>query len=203
MSTLNIPPLIVLVPVLILGALSGFRRGWKDEAWTLGALLMAVFISARPDSVLLPVLERVINAFQRAGQALLGRSTDGPGFHFEGVTRPWAAVLAFLVFAALAYAFGHLIGKGEAAKGIWKLLAGLIGALNLPIVVTWLITRFVTTRQEDGSVQFVIPSFKGAAVIFGTPTTNNVLASWPGLIGLLLVVILLVFILTRTGRVWR
>ncbi|MGN6699080.1 MAG: hypothetical protein ACTHMR_13065, partial [Thermomicrobiales bacterium] len=68
---------------------------------------------------------------------------------------------------------------------------------------TWLITRFVTTRQADGSVQFVIPSFKGAAVIFGTPTTNNVLASWPGLIGLLLVIILLVFILTRTGRVWR
>ncbi|MGN6759388.1 MAG: hypothetical protein ACTHMJ_23715 [Thermomicrobiales bacterium] len=54
MPTLNIPPLIVLVPILILGALSGFRRGWKDEAWTLGALAVAVILSARPDAVLLP-----------------------------------------------------------------------------------------------------------------------------------------------------
>lgn len=203
MPTLNVPPLIVLLPILILGAVSGFRRGWKDEAWTLGALLVALFVVARPETLLLPILERIIGAFQRAGQALLGRSTAGPPFRFEGAARPWAALLAFLIFAAGAYAVGHLLGKGEQAKGLWKILGGLVGALNLTIVVTWLITRFVATRRDDGTVQLVIPSFKGAAVVFGTPTTNSVLASWPGLIGLLVVVIVLVFILTRTGRVWR
>ncbi|MDP9373080.1 MAG: hypothetical protein M3Q65_11650, partial [Chloroflexota bacterium] len=102
------------------------------------------------------------------------------------------------------YAVGHLIGRGEPGKGIiWRLLAGLLGALNLTIVVTWLITRFVAERQDDGTVQLIIPSFSGAAVVLGTPTTNSLLASWPGLIGMLLVVILLVFLLTRVGRVWR
>ena len=203
MPVLTIPPLIVLVPVLILGALSGFRRGWKDEAWTFGALLVTLFIVARPDTVLLPVLERLIDALRRAGQALVGHDTGGAPFRFEGVARPWAALLAFFVFAALAYAGGHLIGKGEQGKGLWKLLGGLIGGLNLVIVVTWLITSFIATRQDDGTVKLVLPSFPGAAVVLGTPTANSVMASWPGLIGLLLVIILLVFLLTRAGRVWR
>lgn len=204
MPTLNIPPLLVLVPVFVLGALSGFRRGWKDEAWTLAALLLAVLAVVRPESVLLPALERMIGAFLRAGQALLGRDTSGPDFQITDGLRPWAALVAFLIFATLAYAFGHLVGKGEPGRGLlWKLLAGLLGALNLTIVVTWLITRFIATRQDDGTVRLEIPSFSGAAVVFGTPTTNSVLASWPGLIGMLLVVILLVFLLTRVGRVWR
>ncbi len=204
MPTLNIPPIIVLLPIIILGGLSGFRRGWKDEAWTLGVLLLTVFVVARPETVLLPILERLIGAILRAGQALLGRDTAGPPFAFSDGVRPWATLVAFLIFAALAYAVGHLIGRGEPGKGIiWRLLAGLLGALNLTIVVTWLITRFVEERQDDGTVQLIIPSFSGAAVVLGTPTTNSVLASWPGLIGMLLVVILLVFLLTRVGRVWR
>ena len=204
MPTVNIPPVLVLLPIVVLGALSGFRRGWKDEAWTLGALLFAVLLVARPETVLLPIIERVIGAFVRAFQALFGRDTGGPPFEFSAGLRPWATLVAFLIFAALAYAAGHLIGRGEPGKGlIWKLLAGLLGALNLTIVVTWLITRFVAERQADGTVRLVIPSFEGAAVVFGTPTTNSLLASWPGLIGMLLVVILLVFLLTRVGRVWR
>ena len=203
MPTVHIPPAMVLVPIFILGAMSGFKRGWRDEAWTLGALLVTVLLVARPEAVLLPALERMIGAFQRAGQALLGRDTSGPPFRFDDPLRPWAALLAFMFFVALAYAFGHLVGKGEPSRGLSKLLAGLLGALNLTIVVTWLITRFAATRGDDGSVQLIVPSFRGAQVIFGTPTTNSVLASWPGLIALLLVVIVFVLLLTRVGRVWR
>jgi hypothetical protein len=202
MPTLTVPPLIVLLPILLVGAWSGLRRGWKDEAWTFAALLLTLFVVARPETVLLPTLERLINAFKRAGQALLGRDTGGPAFSFEGNARPWAALLAFLVFVGLAYAGGHLLGKGEQGKGLWKILSMLLGGLNFLIVITWLVTCFVSTRQADGSVKLVLPSFEGAAIVLGTPTTNNVLASWPGLIGLLIVVILLVFILTRT-RVFR
>ncbi|HEX5504712.1 MAG TPA: hypothetical protein VFW96_18995, partial [Thermomicrobiales bacterium] len=100
MPMVHIPPLIVLVPVFILGALSGFRRGWKDEGWTFLALLAALLLAARPDAVLLPVLERVIGAFQRAWEALLGRPTGGPPFRFDPAVRPWALLLAFLVFVA-------------------------------------------------------------------------------------------------------
>ena len=202
MPTLSIPPLFVLVPILLLGAWSGLRRGWKDEAWTFGALLVTLFVVARPESVLLPTLERLINAFKRAGEALLGRDTGGPAFAFEGDSRPWAALLAFLVFVALAYAGGHLLGKGEQGGGLWKILSMLLGGLNLVIVITWLVTSFVATRQDDGRIRLVLPSFDGAAIEFGTPTTNSVLASWPGLIGLLIVIILLLFILTRT-RIFR
>lgn len=203
MPTLNVPPLLVLLPVFVLGAMSGFRRGWKDEAWTLGALLLTVFIVARPDSLLLPVLERLIGAFQRAGQALIGHETGGPPFRFGAEIRPWATLVAFLIGAALAYAIGHLIGKGEPAAGLRKVFAGLLGALNLTIVVTWLVTRVVAQERPDGSLQLIVPSFEGATVVLGTPTTNTVLASWPNLIGILLIVILLVFLLTRAGRVWR
>lgn len=205
MPTMNVPPSVVLLPILILGAMSGFRRGWKDEAWTLGALLLSVAMFARPEAVLLPLLERLFDAALRAGQALVNREAGGEPFSFSAQARPWATLLAFLIFVALAYAFGHLVGRGEPGRGVvWKLLAGLLGALNLTVVVTWLITRFAAAGREDGTVQLIIPSFEGAAVVFGTPTTGNLLASWPGLIGLLLVVILLVFLLTRvTGRALR
>ena len=59
-------------------------------------------------------------------------------------------MLTVLFFVALAYAFGHMVGKGEPSNGLAKLLAGLLGALNLTIVVTWLITRFAATRGDDG-----------------------------------------------------
>ncbi len=98
MPTVHIPPAMILVPIFILGAMSGFKRGWRDEAWTLGALLVTVLLVARPEAVLLPALERMIGAFQRAGQALLGRDTSGPSFRFDDPLRPWAALLAFLFF---------------------------------------------------------------------------------------------------------
>lgn len=202
MPILSIPPLIVLLPILLCGAWLGLRRGWKDEAWTAGALLVTLFVVARPETVLLPTLERLIGAFQRAGQALLGQDTGGDPFHFEGASRPLAQLLAFLLFVALAYALGQLLGKGEQGGGLWKILAILLGGFNLAVVVSWLASNFLAARNEDGSVRLVIPSFTGAEVVFGTPTTNNILASWPGLIGLLVVVIALVFILTR-ARVWR
>jgi hypothetical protein len=202
MPILSVPPLIVLLPILLCGAWLGLRRGWKDEAWTAGALLVTLFVVARPETVLLPTLERLIGAFQRAGQALLGQDTGGDPFHFEGASRPLAQLLAFLLFVALAYALGQLLGKGEQGGGLWKILAILLGGFNLAVVVSWLASNFLAARNEDGSVRLVIPSFTGAEVVFGTPTTNNILASWPGLIGLLVVVIALVFILTR-ARVWR
>ena len=83
MPTLTVPPLIVLLPILLVGAWSGLRRGWKDEAWTFGALLLTLFVVARPETVLLPTLERLINAFKRAGQALLGRDTGSVVGHGE------------------------------------------------------------------------------------------------------------------------
>ena len=202
MPILSVPPLIVLLPILLCGAWLGLRRGWKDEAWTAGALLVTLFVVARPETVLLPTMERLIGAFQRAGQALLGQDTGGDPFHFEGASRPLAQLLAFLLFVALAYALGQLLGKGEQGGGLWKILAILLGGFNLAVVVSWLASNFLAARNEDGSVRLVIPSFTGAEVVFGTPTTNNILASWPGLIGLLVVVIALVFILTR-ARVWR
>ncbi len=202
MPTLVIPPLIVLLPILLGGAWIGLRRGWKDEAWTAAALLVTLFVVARPETVLLPTLERLIGAFQRAGQALLGRDTGGPAFRFEGAARPLAQLLAFLLFVALAYALGQLLGKGEQGRGLWKILAILLGGFNLALVITWVASNFLAARDEDGSVRLIIPSFEGAEVVFGTPTTNNILASWPGLIGILVVVILLVFLLTR-ARVWR
>ena len=196
MPTLVIPPLIVLLPILLGGAWIGLRRGWKDEAWTAGALIVTLFVVARPETVLLPTLERLIGAFQRAGQALLGRDTGGPAFRFEGNARPLAQLLAFLLFVALAYALGQLLGKGEKAGGLWWVLSILLGGFNLALVVTWLASNFLTERSEDGSVRLVIPSFDGAEVVFGTPTANNILASWPGLIGVLMIVILCFFLLT-------
>lgn len=201
MPTLNVPPLFVLVPILVLGVVNGLRRGWKDEAWALGGLILTIGIVSRPESLLLPVAERVISVFIRAGQELIGRDTSGPSFIFPEDVRPWAVVLAFLLFAAISYWVGNLVGKGEVGKGFWKLIGGLIGGLNFVIIATWLATQLLAKRQ-DGLARLTIPSFQGRDVVFGTPTANNVMASWPGLIGLLLVVIFIVVLLTR-ARVWR
>lgn len=196
MSTLIIPPLVVLLPILLGGAWIGLYRGWKDEAWTAGVLIVTLFVVARPDTVLLPTLERLIAAFQRAGQALLGLDTGGPAFRFEGEARPLAQLFAFLILVALAYALGQLLGKGERGGFLWKLLAILLGSFNLALVFTWLASNFVATRDEDGSVRLVIPSFDGAEVVVGAPTASKVLDSWPGLLVILVVVILFVFLLT-------
>ena len=197
MQTLNIAPQFVLLPILVYGAWLGLRRGWKDEAWTFGALVLTLFVVARPETVLLPILERLIAAFQRAAQALLGRDTGGEPFRFDATSRPWAALLAFLIFVSLAYAGGHFLGKGEKNKGLWRILAALLGGLNVALVVSWLVTGFLATREESGILRLTIPSFDGAAVNVGTPTTSSLLTSWPGLLGMLVVAIVLIFILTR------
>jgi len=201
MPTLLIPPIFVLVPILIFGVINGLRRGWKDELWALGGLLLTVAVVSRPETILLPFLERFISVFLRAFQELLGRDTSGPSFVFPENVRSWAVVLAFLVLASLSYAIGHLVGKGEVGKGLWKLIGGLLGGLNFVFIATWLATQLLGKRQ-DGLARLTIPSFQGRDVVFGTPTANNVMASWPGLIGLLLVVILIVVLLTR-ARVMR
>src|SRR3712207_8551599 len=107
MPTWTVPPLFVLLPILVLGVVNGLRRGWKDEAWACGGLLITVAIVSRPDTILLPIAERVISVFLRAGQELLGRDTSGPSFVFPESVRPWVVVLAFLVCASLAYSIGH------------------------------------------------------------------------------------------------
>jgi hypothetical protein len=188
--------LIVLLPIILCGARIGLYRGWKDEGWTAAALIVTLLVVSRPETVLLPTLERLIAAFQRAGQALLGRDTGGPAFRFEGTARPLAQLLAFLIFVALAYALGQLLGKGERGGFLWKILAILLGSFNLALVITWLASNFLAIRGEDGSIRLVIPSFDGAEIVFGTPTANNLLASWPGVLGILVVIIIFVFLLT-------
>lgn len=201
MPMLIIPPIFVLVPILIFGVISGLRRGWKDELWASGGLLLSLAIVSRPEGILLPFLERFISVFLRAFQELLGRDTSGPSFVFPANVRSWAVVAAFIVLAAGSYAIGHLIGKGEVGKGLWKLIGGLLGGLNFVIIAIWLATELLGKRR-DGLARLTIPSFQGREVVFGTPTANNIMASWPGMIGLLLVVILIVVLLTR-ARVLR
>ena len=201
MPTMMIPPIFVLVPILILGVIDGLRRGWKDELWALGGLMLSAVIVARPDTILLPFLERFISVFLRAFQELLGRDTSGPSFVFPANVRFTVVVLSFLTLAAGSYAVGHLLGKGEISKGIMRLLGGLVGAVNLVIITSWLATQFFAKR-DDGLARVSIPSFTGREVVFGNPTANNLLASWQGLVGILLVIILIVFLLNR-ARVLR
>lgn len=196
MPTTMILPLYVLLPIAFLGGISGLKRGWKDEAWTLAGLLATLVIVSRPDTVLIPVAERVISVFLRAGQELLGRDTSGPSFAFSEGVRPWVVIIAGLVFAALAYSLGRLLGKGEVGKGPMKLLGFLFGGLNLAGIAIWLASRFLD-RGPDGQAGLTIPSFEGRQIVFSSPTANNVMASWPGLIGLLIVLILILFLLTR------
>ena len=61
-----------------------------------------------------------------------------------------------------------------------KLIGGLIGAVNLVIITSWVATQLFAKR-EDGLARFTIPSFEGRNVVFGNPTANNLMSSWPGL----------------------
>ena len=201
MPTTMILPLYVLLPIAFIGGVSGLKRGYKDELWTLGGLLVALAIVSRPDTLLLPVTERVISVFIRAGQELVGRDTSGPSFTFSEGVRPWVVIIAALILAALAYSLGRLLGKGEVGKGPMKLLGFLFGGLNLMGIAIWLASRFLD-KSPDGRAGLTIPSFEGRQIVFSSPTANNVMASWPGLIGLLIVLILILFLLNR-ARVLR
>ena len=147
MQTIMILPLYVLLPAVFIGGLNGLRRGWKDELWTLGGLLLTLAVVSRPD-VLLPVVERVISVFLRAGQELIGRDTSGPSFVFPDAVRSWVVVITAAIFAALAYAIGRLLGKGEVGKGVWKIIGFLAGGLNVAGIVIWVASRFLDRRQD-------------------------------------------------------
>ncbi len=197
MSTLTVPPLIVLIPLLILGAWIGLQRGWKNEAWTAAILMLMLLVISQPESMLLPTLERLISAFQRAGQALLGQDSSGPAFQFEDNTRPVAQFFAFLLFVALAYSVGQLLGKGEKSKGLWSMLAALLGAFNLLLTLGWLANNFLFDRTADGSIRLTIPSFDGAQVVLGTSASTALLNSWQGWLSIIMVVILFFFLISR------
>lgn len=200
MPTTMILPLYVLLPALFLGGVNGLRRGWKDELWTLGGLLVTLAIVSRPD-MLLPVVERVISVFLRAGQELIGRDTSGPSFAFPDAVRPWIVLLAAALLAAGSYTVGRLLGKGEIGRGVWRIIGFLIGGVNVAGIAIWLGARFLE-RRADGSAGLTLPSFEGRRIDFSTPTANSVLASWPGLIGMLIVLIAVLVLLSR-ARVFR
>ena len=55
--TLGIPQLAI--PLLLLVAVNGYRRGWKKELASAGALFFAIFLLDRGGSVLVRLANRI------------------------------------------------------------------------------------------------------------------------------------------------
>lgn len=202
MSVVQVPTLLVLAPLFVLGAIVGVKRGWRAELWTLGLLVAVWLFAARADMALIPLLERVIGAVQRAGQVLFGRDSGGPAFRFGVYQRPWVALVATVALVAGAYAGGARAARGELGRGLARFLGPLLGVANVMLVAFTLMRRLTAIRGAQDRVSMLVPPFPGATVVVNVPTNPaSLLAQWPFLLVLLAAAVGIVLLLARSGRI--
>lgn len=204
MPVLQVPTILLLAPLFIAGAILGLKRGMRAEAWTLAGLMLIWLVAVRAETVLLPLLERVIGAIQRAGQVLLSRDSSAPTFRFSEPQRPWVALVVVVALIALAYARGARMSSPEFGRGPARLLGPLLGVVNLVLMATILVGRLAAIRGANDSVAMLVPPFPGATVVLDVPSNPAMLlAQWPLLLALMVATGAIVLVLARTGRIGR
>jgi hypothetical protein len=133
--------LLLLIPFLVLGALSGLRRGGRREAiTTFGLILVLLFFgNAQGAGVLGDLFNRIVQAFAVFLSVLL--DTDLQGRNFVNPNTPGLSqIVWFLFFVLLAYAAGGAFGETKYVSRLAALVGGILGVINAFLVGSQLFT---------------------------------------------------------------
>lgn len=137
--SLGLPQLAI--PLLLLVAVNGYRRGWKQELATAGAIFFAIFLLDRGGSVLVRLANRVPAIFLMLASAGT-ESADSTQVHAldaPQVVTPTNQVvlygLAFLGLVVFAYWIGGVLDRAGGLNGLGRFGGAVIAPFNAFIAV--------------------------------------------------------------------
>ena len=179
---------LLSLPFVVAGIVYGWRRGWREEALTTGALLVALIVFGdRLADNMGALVNRIVEAFTLFFSALLGgeiairelvTDTNQGLFRFIG----------FVVSVFLAYLVGGVLGARRSVGRGGQLLGAILGAVNVLLIAS----------QVFGYIQRFLPAiFQQEGEITLTPDPNAALLRGylPSIFTLLLILLLIVVFL--------
>jgi hypothetical protein len=186
--------MLILLPFLVVGALTGVRRGWRREAFTtFGLLLTLVFFGTQQRTgVLGELFNRLVQAFGWFFSTLLG--TDFQTFPVVDPNNPSVfQIIGFIVFFILSYAMGNSFGDGKNVSRLGALAGGILGIVNVFLVGSQVFSFIYQYRPS---------AFGDQSVIILTPGdgTADTLRNYLPTIFAVLFIFLLLYMLFRLPK---
>ena len=179
---------LLSLPFVVAGIVYGWRRGWREEALTTGALLVALIVFGdRLADNMGALVNRIVEAFTLFFSALLGgeiairelvTDTNQGLFRFIG----------FVVSVFLAYLVGGVLGARRSVGRGGQFLGAILGAVNVLLIAS----------QVFDYIQRFLPAiFQQEGEITLTPDPNAALLRGylPSIFTLLLILLLIVVFL--------
>ncbi len=207
----NIEQWQLLVPIIVLGAVLGWRRGWREMAIFVVGLIFAIIIADAIQPQVPNVLEKLVNVARQLGPALANESTPPPkpppGFLEDPNNVPLIMLVLFFFLALTAYAIGKAIGTRGNLTFFGRLGGFLFGGIAFTIILSKLLDYWVNYQAKKGNPapngvsastpQITVPPVE--VNIAGLPISNFLSTWYPWAIAAFIILILL-YALTRVSR---
>ncbi len=213
----NIEQWQLFLPIIVLGGILGWVRGWREMAIFVVGLIFALLVADAIQTQVPTVLSRLVQVGKELGGSITDTSnstnppsptTPPPGFLQDPHNVPLIMLILFFFLSLTAYAIGKAIGT-RGHLGLFGKLGGfLFGAIGFIIIISRELDYWVAYQTARGSAvapngiqasspQVVIPSVQ--LQVAGLPV-SNVLSGWyPWAIAAFIILILL-YALSRVSR---
>ncbi|CAA9321437.1 MAG: hypothetical protein AVDCRST_MAG93-5764 [uncultured Chloroflexia bacterium] len=141
---------------MIAGLVYGWRRGWREEALTTGALLVAlIMFGERLSDNLGALVNRIVQAFALFFGALFGGDIEARQLITETNESVFRAI-GFIVSVFLAYLLGGVLGARRSLGRGGRLMGAVLGLVNVFLVASQVfayIARFLPSAfQQEGQI---------------------------------------------------
>jgi hypothetical protein len=186
--------MLLIFPFLLIGALYGARRGWREEAITTAGLLFALIFFGNPErtGLLGQLINRIVQAFASFFSTLLGTdleaqpliAADNPG-NFQ--------LIGYILVVILAYIVGGALGERRNMTRSGRIMGAVLGGINVFLVGSQLFS-FIN--------QYYPNFFNRQSVIQVTPDSGvDVLRGYLPSVFALLFILLLVILFLRLPKI--
>lgn len=214
--TINIDQWQLFLPLIVLGVVLGWQRGWREMAIFVVAMIFATMVASAIEPMVPTVLARLVNIGRQLGPALTDTSgntnppevnTTPPGFLEDPNNVPLIMLILFFVLSLAAYAIAKAIGT-RGNLGLFGRLGGAaFGGVAFVIILYSLLNYWVRYQAAKGNTtadtyttatpQIVVPSVQ--LNVAGLPV-SNFLATWYPWAIAVFVILILVYALSRVSR---
>lgn len=212
----NIEPWQLLLPLVFIGALLGWLRGWREMAIFVVALIFALLVADAIQTQVPTVLKRLVQIGKEVGGSITDTSNNPnptpassppPGFLDDPRNYPLIMLVVFFFLALACYAIGKAIGTRGGLNLFGRIGGALFGGIGFVIVIYKMLNYWIAYQTNLGHTQqttvsggtpaiSVPPVQVNASVI---PTTN-VFADWFPWAVAIFIVLILVYALSRVSR---
>jgi hypothetical protein len=190
MTQITLPPVMLLLPVLLVGAWLGYRRTWAKETIT-GLALAVVLVGFDRMLGMVVALIRLVGRFVAAAAQAARLGAPPVERAVDRLPQALLALGCLVTFVAAAYWLGNVLGRQAGQGRVLRLSGALVGALNVLILVA-----IVSARADDilGRARlqrlFLVPgSPRGLDIEVPPFPSSAVLVQWSAYALVLLVLI--------------